>query len=257
MMGHVNVRVWKQSEKQHMKLEYNKFKFRTNFVYVLFPLLQMYFVSPLLFKLHQLWMIYYYLTLALRENMLAINGSNIKPWWIYHHYVSVTSAIIMLLWPINATLEQMKDAHFFSFLAVQGLIMMVQIRYQSNRVQVRRALGKANNMETSGGETIVEKPSNLKFMVPLLFVLYVFEGGMGSYLISISWTGGGAETLWSTLITGICFVVLCIGNLYTTLSVLLSKRKMRQAKRNYLAQVSSARARADSKDMAPLLKKMR
>ena len=42
----------------------------------------------LLLQAHQLWLLYYYTTLALRENILLANGSDILHWWIYHHLVS-------------------------------------------------------------------------------------------------------------------------------------------------------------------------
>ena len=43
--------------------------------------------SDMLLKAHQLWLLYYYTTLSLRENILLANGSNIMQWWILHHYV--------------------------------------------------------------------------------------------------------------------------------------------------------------------------
>jgi hypothetical protein len=47
----------------------------------------------------QLWMLYYYVSLALRENILRVNGSNIKTWWIVHHYLSIAIAFCMLMFP--------------------------------------------------------------------------------------------------------------------------------------------------------------
>ena len=42
---------------------------------------------------------YYYVSLALRENILRVNGSNIRPWWITHHYLSSFMSIVLLTWP--------------------------------------------------------------------------------------------------------------------------------------------------------------
>jgi hypothetical protein len=50
-------------------------------------------------SLHQLWLLFYYTSLAVRENILQTNGSDIKDWWIVHHYVSMIVAVITLLWP--------------------------------------------------------------------------------------------------------------------------------------------------------------
>ena len=46
--------------------------------------------------LTHIWTLYYYVSLSLRENILRVNGSNIKPWWIYHHYVSAVMSITVL-----------------------------------------------------------------------------------------------------------------------------------------------------------------
>ena len=39
--------------------------------------------------LWHIWLLYYYLSLALRENILKANGSEIHSWWFMHHYISM------------------------------------------------------------------------------------------------------------------------------------------------------------------------
>jgi hypothetical protein len=34
-------------------------------------------------------LLYYYLSIALRENILKANGSEIHGWWFMHHYISM------------------------------------------------------------------------------------------------------------------------------------------------------------------------
>ena len=46
--------------------------------------------------LTHIWMLYYYVSLSLRENILKTNGSNIKRWWIIHHYLSSIMSITVL-----------------------------------------------------------------------------------------------------------------------------------------------------------------
>lgn len=46
--------------------------------------------------LTHIWMLYYYVSLSLRENILKTNGSNIKTWWIIHHYLSSVMSITVL-----------------------------------------------------------------------------------------------------------------------------------------------------------------
>ena len=46
----------------------------------------------------QVWLLYYYVTLALREHILKVNGSNINRWWTIHHYMAILMSIIVLTW---------------------------------------------------------------------------------------------------------------------------------------------------------------
>jgi len=110
VMGKVNVRVWNKGDQLKLRSEYAKFKKRTTMIFTLFPFVQLMFGwTPFLwqyvisyhktahkkhiisttvnhiyvvFRAHQLWLVYYYCSLALRENVLAVNGSNIRQWWI-------------------------------------------------------------------------------------------------------------------------------------------------------------------------------
>lgn len=50
LMGRVNVRMWKDRDVKHFKDEYNKFKFRTTFIFLLFPLLQLLWRAEFLWR---------------------------------------------------------------------------------------------------------------------------------------------------------------------------------------------------------------
>lgn len=39
------------------------------------------------------WLLWFYTSLALRENVLRLNGSSIRKWWIRHHYYSMLLAL--------------------------------------------------------------------------------------------------------------------------------------------------------------------
>jgi hypothetical protein len=39
--------------------------------------------------LWHIWLLYYYLSIALRENIMKANGSDIHGWWFMHHYISM------------------------------------------------------------------------------------------------------------------------------------------------------------------------
>lgn len=88
-------------------------------------------------SLHQLWLLHYYMALAVRENILAVNGSDIQTWWILHHYFSMALAVVTLLWPAGPSFARFERL-FHTFLIFQGCIMVLQNNYQSARHYVRR-----------------------------------------------------------------------------------------------------------------------
>ncbi|CAL5379952.1 unnamed protein product [Camellia sinensis] len=49
-------------------------------------------------NLEKAWLLILYVGLALRENILRVNGSDIYPWWIKHHYFAMAMALISLTW---------------------------------------------------------------------------------------------------------------------------------------------------------------
>lgn len=224
MIGKVNVRLWKGADKALMRDEYNKFKKKTTVIFLAFPLLQWLVpaaATPLIWTLHQLWLLYYYFTLALRENILAINGSSVKAWWIYHHYISIIVATVGILWDYN----QVPRREFLIFMITQGVVMMVQNLYQSRRVYVRKTLGKSSQLDTDTSETLVEKPTDLKLLVPMLFFVYFMELYIAGSLLGTLLLASAEAHDWNALIVGACFAVLGVGNMITTTQVLFEKQK--------------------------------
>ncbi len=52
--------------------------------------------------MYLVWLSYFYLAMALRENVLVVNGSHIRPWWITHHYISAAASLALLGLPITS-----------------------------------------------------------------------------------------------------------------------------------------------------------
>jgi hypothetical protein len=42
-------------------------------------------------------MLYFYSTVTLREHILLVNGSSIRLWWFFHHYLSIALTGILLV----------------------------------------------------------------------------------------------------------------------------------------------------------------
>jgi len=187
---------------------------------------------PALFTLHQAWLLYYYMSLALRENILQVNGSNIMNWWIYHHYITMLISFLMMCLPDGGIVSTKLEA-FFTLCLAQGIVMAVQNSYQSKRLYVRKTLGKASYIDVDASETLVEKPSDLKVLVPMLFIVYVSELYMGldlAYFVRRHHPAGS----WLLLAAAFLFIVLAIGNSVSTASVLVAKNKERRQRRKSL-----------------------
>jgi hypothetical protein len=56
------------------------------------------------------------MSLALRENILQVNGSRIQNWWIYHHYV--TTVAVITSW----TLEHEHESPWSALLASRCVV---------------------------------------------------------------------------------------------------------------------------------------
>ena len=186
-------------------------------------------------NLHQVWLVYYYVTLALRENIL-------KVWWNFDSIMS------FLLWSSHrfrptvrqlssggsiTTISRLKFLFFDSFFFFSILFHFNQCRwlwssfccfglpptwfctknlcsisgwrkvawcksllvsfrsrlfkkifqllfqrylqnsYQKRRTYVRRSLGKAQQFDVDSTETLVEKPTDLKLLIPINYLLWV------------------------------------------------------------------------------------
>jgi TMPIT-like protein len=71
-------------------------------------------------------LIYLYLAMASRESLLLLNGSNIRPWWIWHHYLSALTCIIVLTLPVDSTTLQQFMKGWLQWTVLQGILMILQ-----------------------------------------------------------------------------------------------------------------------------------
>jgi hypothetical protein len=108
-LGPINVRATRKEVQLKVKEEYNSYKDRTAFLFLLFPSLILLLrgwvwdgcMPALPVQLYQAWLLFLYTSLALRENILRVNGSDIRRWWIYHHYCAMVMALMSLTWEIK------------------------------------------------------------------------------------------------------------------------------------------------------------
>ncbi|KAL2556422.1 TMPIT-like protein [Forsythia ovata] len=179
-------------------------------------------------QLYQAWLLYLYTGLALRENILRVNGSDIRPWWIKHHYCAMAMALISLTWEIergpDCAQKQRGVQLFLKWAIMQGVAMILQNRYQRQRLYTRIALGKARRMDVVWGETAGVE-GQLLLLCPILFILQGFEAYVGVLLLKTALAGVISE--WQVITCGILLIIMAVGNFANTVQTLATKSRVK------------------------------
>ncbi|XVE58221.1 hypothetical protein DITRI_Ditri04bG0152600 [Diplodiscus trichospermus] len=235
-LGPINVRASRKDIQLKVKEEYNSYRDRTAFLFLLFPLTLLILRSwiwegclpafPV--QLYEAWLLFLYTGLALRENILRANGSDIRPWWIYHHYCAMVMALVSLTWEIkgqpNCAQKQRGVVLFLQWAMMQGVAMLLQNRYQRQRLYTRIALGKANRMDVVWGET-AGVDGQLWVLCPILFLMQGFEAYVGLLLLKTAFVG--VVSAWQVFFCGIVLVLMAIGNFINTVQTLMTKSRFK------------------------------
>ncbi|KAF2071748.1 hypothetical protein CYY_006933 [Polysphondylium violaceum] len=225
-LGQVNVKHYREFEKFRLKQEYEKFKKKTNPQFILFVvLLLLYPHSSFITTSWQIWLLYYYVTLALRENILLVNGSAIKPWWIIHHYLSIAGSLTNLLWPFSPAFSHfLPQVTYFS--GAQGLVQILTNRYQQGRLYKLVAMGKANIIDVTGeSEGWNDDPGwtpSALFLLPFLLFVQFFQLYNSFSFFAYAYTNE-FKVEWQVLACGLIFLLLGVGNLTTTMTTYYQK----------------------------------
>ncbi|KAG6425624.1 hypothetical protein SASPL_116067 [Salvia splendens] len=260
-LGAINVRANRKDVQLKVKEEYNNFRDRTSYLFLFFPSLLLVLRSwmwegclpALPVQLYQAWLLYLYTGLALRENILRVNGSDIRPCrdfhnflfrlhlcrWIKHHYCAMAMALISLTWEtergpdcaqkqcrvIKSKMVVQRGVELFLRWAImQGVAMILQNRYQRQRLYTRIALGKARRMDVVWGETAGVE-GQLLLLCPILFVLQGFEAYVGVLLLKTALSGFSPD--WQVITCGILFIIMAVGNFANTVQTLATKSKVK------------------------------
>uniref|UniRef100_A0A3B3B9E1 Transmembrane protein 120Aa n=1 Tax=Oryzias melastigma TaxID=30732 RepID=A0A3B3B9E1_ORYME len=205
VLGNVNVTLLNKQAKFAYKDEYEKFKLVLTVILFMFSFTCRFLLSyRVLDALFNFLLVWYYCTLTIRESILISNGSRIKGWWVFHHYVSTFLSGVMLTWP-EGTLYQMFRNQFLSYNLYQSFVQFLQYYYQSGCLYRLRALGERHNMDLTveGFQSWMWR--GLTFLLPFLFFGHV-------------------------LMCGCSYMVLFMGNFFTTLGVVYQKYMNNQDK---------------------------
>ncbi|KAK4748765.1 hypothetical protein SAY87_015351 [Trapa incisa] len=243
LIGPVNVRATRKDLQLKFKEEYNNYRDKTALLFLVFPAILLILRSwmwkgcmpnfPV--QLYQAWLLFLYTGLALRENILQVNGSDICSWWIHHHYCAMVMTLVSLTWEIkgepNCVKKQRCVQLFLQWAMMQGVAMLLQNRYQRQRLYTRIALGKAKRMDVVWGET-AGVAGQLLLLCPILFILQGCEAYVGISLLRTAFAMEISE--WQVIFFGVLLVFMAVGNfVYTVKTLLIKSRfkaKMKRAK---------------------------
>uniref|UniRef100_A0A3P8TQY7 Transmembrane protein 120Ab n=1 Tax=Amphiprion percula TaxID=161767 RepID=A0A3P8TQY7_AMPPE len=234
VLGNVNVTLLNKQAKFAYKDEYEKFKLYLTVVLMLFSFICYFFVSyRFLDAILNFLLVFYYCTLTIRESILITNGSRIKGWWVFHHYISAFLSGVMLTWP-DGNLYKLFRNQFLAYSVYQSKLKppCLQCYYQSGCLYRLRALGERHNMDLTveGFQSWMWK--GLTFLLPFLFFGHFWQLFNGLSLFRMAQLPDCKE--WQVMMCGACFLILFLGNFFTTVAVVRQKLKTRNQKRKSL-----------------------
>ncbi|XP_051903250.1 ion channel TACAN isoform X1 [Hippocampus zosterae] len=228
VLGNVNVTLLNKQSKFAYKDEYEKFKLILTVILFLFSFTCRFLFSyRALDALFNFLLVWYYCTLTIRESILINNGSRIRGWWVFHHYVSTFLSGVMLTWP-EGTLYQMFRNQFLSYCLYQSFVQFLQYYYQSGCLYRLRALGERHNMDLTveGFQSWMWR--GLTFLLPFLFFGQFWQLYNGVTLFKMFQLPECKE--WQVAMCGCSYMTLFLGNFFTTLGVVYNKYMMNQDK---------------------------
>uniref|UniRef100_A0A8C2XG90 Transmembrane protein 120Ab n=1 Tax=Cyclopterus lumpus TaxID=8103 RepID=A0A8C2XG90_CYCLU len=226
VLGNVNVTLL--SKHQPEINEYEKFKLYLTFILLFFSFIFYFFVSyRFLDAILNFLLVWYYCTLTIRESILIANGSRIKGWWVFHHYISAFLSGVMLTWPDGNLYKTFRN-QFLAYSLYQSFVQCLQCYYQNGCLYRLRALGERHNMDLTveGFQSWMWK--GLTFLLPFLFFGHFWQLFNSISLFRMSQLPDCKE--WQVLMCGLCFLILFMGNFFTTVAVVRHKVKTRNPK---------------------------
>ncbi|XP_061636922.1 ion channel TACAN-like isoform X1 [Phyllopteryx taeniolatus] len=232
VLGNVNVTLLSKQLKFAYKDEYEKFKLYLTVVLLLFSFTCFFFVSyRFLDAILNFLLVWYYCTLTIRESILITNGSRIKGWWVFHHYISAFLSGVMLTWP-DGNLYKIFRNQFLAYSLYQSFVQCLQCYYQSGCLYRLRALGERHNMDLTveGFQSWMWK--GLTFLLPFLFFGHFWQLFNSLSLFRMAQLPDCKE--WQVLVCSLCFFILFMGNFFTTLAVVYQKLERRNQKTKIL-----------------------
>nr|XP_055052142.1 ion channel TACAN-like [Misgurnus anguillicaudatus]XP_055052143.1 ion channel TACAN-like [Misgurnus anguillicaudatus]XP_055052144.1 ion channel TACAN-like [Misgurnus anguillicaudatus] len=223
VLGNVNVNLLSKESKAEYKDEYEKFKLCVTLIMFLLTFLCRFFINyRVVDALLNFVLVWYYCTLTIRESILISNGSRIKGWWVFHHYISTFLSGVMLTWPDGEMYQSYRN-QFLAYSLYQSFVQLLQYYYQSGCLYRLKALGERHNLDLTveGFQSWMWR--GLTFLLPFLFLGQFWQFWNSITLFRMAQLPECKE--WQVSMCGFCFLVLFTGNFLTTLAVVRHKLK--------------------------------
>ncbi|MBA0564010.1 hypothetical protein Golob_008969 [Gossypium lobatum] len=137
-------------------------------------------------------------------------------------------ALVSITWEVkgqpNCTQKQRGVELFLQWAMMLGVAMLLQNRYQRQRLYTRIALGKAKRMDVVWGDT-AGVDSQLWVLCPVLFLMQGFKAYVGVLLLKTAFFWVVPE--WQINFCGILLVVMAVGNFINTVQTLMAKSRFK------------------------------
>lgn len=198
--------------KYKYKSDYETFKLTSTIAVTCLTLMNLLlFNSKIMDTIQILTQMYIYSTLTIREHILINNGSNIKKWWIIHHYICIVITAMMLTCPEEAF--SLIRNPVLKFLFLLSCSQLVQYQYQMRRLYILRALKKADPLEITSDVMNVSLIANLWVAVGILVLFQFIQMYVSYYIYSLH--SKYAWTYYQPLIGAALICLMAFGNMFT------------------------------------------
>ncbi|XP_014212268.1 transmembrane protein 120 homolog isoform X2 [Copidosoma floridanum] len=221
ILGSVNVSILNKNDKFKYKDEYEKFKLVLSVIGFFLSVVNLFTNIRTLELSFMFLLVWYYCTLTIRESILKVNGSKIKGWWRFHHFLSTVVSGVLLVWPNTGPWYTFRQ-QFMWFNVYISIVQYLQFRYQSGVLYRLKALGERHNMDITIEGFHSWMWRGLSFLLPFLFIGYFFQLYNAYVLFKLAWH---PEATWHVPVLSAMFLVLFLGNTTTTILVIPQKLK--------------------------------
>ncbi|XP_074106082.1 transmembrane protein 120 homolog [Cotesia typhae] len=219
ILGSVNVSILNKNDKFKYKDEYEKFKLVLSVIGFILSVINLFTNFRTLELSFMFLLVWYYCTLTIRESILKVNGSRIKGWWRFHHFLSTVVSGLLLVWPNTGPWYAFRG-QFMWFNVYISFVQYLQFRYQHGVLYRLKALGERHNMDITIEGFHSWMWRGLSFLLPFLFIGYFFQLYNAYTLFCLT---SHPEATWHVSVLSFMFFVLFLGNAITTILVIPQK----------------------------------